>query len=92
MRARTWAGLTGGTRLPRNAACVYLLAGTSYYSNGKTVVMRSKDYGATFNTTDVTSKWKAHGNGDGRQAGEKLAVDPNNPAILFCGTRSGTSW
>lgn len=75
---------------PQNAARVYLLTGTSYYSNGKTVVMRSKDYGATFDTTDVTSKWKAHGNGDGRQAGEKLAVDPNNPAILFCGTRSNT--
>ena len=55
-----------------------MVTGMSYYSNGKTVVMRSKDYGAAFDTTDVTSKWKAHGNGDGRQAGEKLAVDPNN--------------
>ncbi len=75
---------------PHNAARIYLLTGTSYLSGGKTVIMRSSDYGATFDTTDVTSKWTAHGNGDGRQAGEKLAVDPNNPAILFCGTRAGT--
>ena len=75
---------------PQDAARVYLLAGTSYLSSGKTAVMRSKNYGESFETTVVTSMWTAHGNGDGRQAGEKLAVDPNNPAILFCGTRANT--
>jgi len=38
-------------------------------------------------TINVTSQFKTRGNGYGRQNGEQLAVDPNNPDILFCGTR-----
>ena len=30
----------------------------------------------------------AHGNGMGRQTGEKLAVDPNKGNIIFCGSRT----
>jgi xyloglucan-specific exo-beta-1,4-glucanase len=73
---------------PSNAGRLYVLAGTSYSSNGKTAILRSEDYGATFETIDVSSLWRAHGNGLGRQTGEKLAVDPNNPSILFCGSRA----
>jgi len=67
---------------------LYVLAGTTYFSNGKTVVMRSEDYGASFETVDVSSLFRAHGNGLGRQAGEKLAVDPHNSNIVFCGSRA----
>lgn len=73
---------------PNNPKRLYVLAGTSYFSKGKTVIMRSEDYGATFDTVDVSSLWRAHGNGLGRQTGEKLAVDPNNADILFCGSRA----
>ena len=73
---------------PASAANVYLLVGTSYFSGGKTAILRSSNYGATFSTTEVTSLFTAHGNGDGRQAGEKLVVDPHNSSILFCGSRS----
>ncbi len=73
---------------PSNPERLYIMAGTKYFSDGKTAIFRSKDYGATFDTTIVTSLWKAHGNGMGRQTGEKLAVDPQNPDILFCGTRT----
>jgi hypothetical protein len=73
---------------PSNSGRLYLLTGTSYSSNGKTAILRSEDYGATFETVDVSSLWRAHGNGMGRQSGEKLAVDPNNPNILFCGSRA----
>lgn len=80
---------------------VYLLAGTSYFNNGKTAILRSDDYGNTFSVVDVTAKFKAHGNGMGRQTGEKLQVDPNSNNILYCGTRahglfrstdSGVTW
>ncbi|QJB39025.1 T9SS type A sorting domain-containing protein [Chitinophaga oryzae] len=80
---------------------VYMLAGISYFNNGKTAILRSDDYGNTFTITDVTSQFKAHGNGMGRQTGEKLAVDPHNSNILYCGTRwnglfrstdAGASW
>lgn len=66
---------------------VYMLVGISYFNNGKTAILRSNDYGNTFTVTDVSTQFKAHGNGMGRQTGEKLVVDPNNSNILYCGTR-----
>jgi xyloglucan-specific exo-beta-1,4-glucanase len=72
---------------PRNAANVYMLVGTEYFSNGKTAILRSSDYGKTFATTDVTAQFKAHGNGLGRATGEKLQVDPGSSNVLFVGTR-----
>ncbi|HEY5283822.1 MAG TPA: hypothetical protein VIM14_13605, partial [Polyangia bacterium] len=73
---------------PSNPGRLYLMGGTSYFSKGKTAILRSEDYGTTFETIDVSSLWRAHGNGMGRQSGEKLAVDPNNANILFCGSRA----
>lgn len=66
---------------------LYMLVGTSYFNDGKTAILRSSDYGETFQITEVTSQFTAHGNGMGRQTGEKLQVDPNSNNILFCGTR-----
>lgn len=73
---------------PQSPNKVYMSVGTSYWNNGITAVLRSQDYGDTWAITDVTSLWKSNGNGMGRQTGEKLAVDPNNGDILFCGTRA----
>jgi len=67
---------------------LFVLVGTSYLSQGKTAVLRSDDYGGTFQVVDVSSQFRAHGNGMGRQTGEKLAVDPQNSNIVFCGTRA----
>jgi photosystem II stability/assembly factor-like uncharacterized protein len=71
---------------PTDPKRIYVLAGTGYFSNGNTAVLRSEDFGATWDTSYV--EMLAHGNGMGRQTGEKLAVDPNKPNILFCGSRS----
>jgi xyloglucan-specific exo-beta-1,4-glucanase len=86
---------------PNSPNKFYALVGTEYFNSGKSAILRSVDYGATFAITDVTSQFKAHGNGMGRQNGERLQVDPNNGNILFCGTRanglfkstnSGAAW
>ncbi len=77
---------------PSNPSRLYMLAGTEYWNQGKTMILRSDDYGTTFDTINVTSLFKTHGNGFGRQNGERLAVDPNNGDILFCGTRSDGLW
>jgi len=77
---------------PSNSSRVYMLAGTSYWSDGKTMILRSDNYGETFDTINVSSQFKTNGNGMGRQNGERLAVDPNNPNILFCGTRNNGLW
>lgn len=68
---------------------IYLLAGCEYFSNGKTVVFRSKDGGRTFESSDVTSLVRAHGNGASRQCGERIAVDPNAPNVVYCAGRTG---
>ncbi len=73
---------------PQKPEMLYALCGTDYFSNGKTAILISDDYGETYTVVDVTSKFKAHGNGDGRSAGEKLVVDPHNSNILYCGSRS----
>jgi hypothetical protein len=72
---------------PRNAAHVVMLAGTSYFNNGKTAILRSTDYGKTFEVVDVSAQFKAHGNGMGRGAGEKLQIDPGSSEVLYAGTR-----
>jgi xyloglucan-specific exo-beta-1,4-glucanase len=97
----TYQGVESLAIDPQSPGKLYILAGTSYWNGGKTAILRSSDYGATFAITDVTSKFKASGNGANRQKGETLAVDPNKGSILFCGTRanglfkstdSGVTW
>lgn len=77
---------------PQNENNLYLLAGTSYFNGGKTAILKSTDKGNTFTEVVVTSKFTAHGNGMGRSNGERLAVDPTNSNILFCGTRANGLW
>jgi xyloglucan-specific exo-beta-1,4-glucanase len=88
-------GFTGVEALaldPQNANNIYMLGGTSYINGGRTAILKSTDKGNTFTYTDVTAKFKAHGNGSGRGNGERLAVDPKNSNILFCGTRANGLW
>ncbi len=66
---------------------VYMFVGINYFDNGKTAILKSDDYGQTFTTIDVTSQFKAHGNGMGRSNGERLQVDPNLGSTLYVGTR-----
>ena len=77
---------------PQNANNVYMLCGTAYINGGRTAILKSTDKGNTFTYTDVTAKFKAHGNGSGRGNGERLAVDPHNSNILICGTRANGLW
>jgi xyloglucan-specific exo-beta-1,4-glucanase len=97
----SWQGVESIAMDPKASKNVYMLVGTDYFNGGKTAILRSTDYGNTFAVTDVTNQFKAHGNGMGRQNGEKLVVDPNLGSVLFCGSRrnglfkstnSGASW
>ena len=86
---------------PQSPGKLYILAGTSYWNSGITAILRSTNYGTNFIITDVTSKFKANGNGSDRNKGEPLAVDPNLGSVILCGTRanglfkstdSGATW
>lgn len=70
---------------PNDDDTLYLLCGCAYFSDARTVVFRSHDAGETFEEIDVTDLIQVHGNGYGRQTGESIAVDPDNPNIIYCG-------
>ncbi len=78
---------------------LYISAGLSGYGWSGSSFLRSEDYGETFEVFPMDIY--IHGNGMGRQTGEKIAVDPNNGDIIYLGTRQdgllkstdgGTSW
>ncbi|MGW1272747.1 RICIN domain-containing protein [Streptomyces sp. NPDC002491] len=76
---------------PADPARLYLGAGT--YTNewaGNGAILRSTDRGRTFQRTELP--FKLGGNEDGRGAGERLVVDPADPATLLLGTRKNGLW
>ncbi|MCH5193238.1 MAG: hypothetical protein J1F11_04700 [Oscillospiraceae bacterium] len=82
-------GIDGLAYDPQAPNRVFMLAGTEYFSGGKTAVLISEDCGQTITAVDVTDKIKVHGNGMGRGNGERIAVDPNNGQIILAGGRTG---
>ena len=78
---------------PNDDDTLYLLCGCAYFSGARTAIFRSRDAGETFEEIDVTDLIQVHGNGYGRQCGEAIAVDPDNPDIIYCGgdATAGTS-
>ena len=70
---------------PTDDNTVYFLCGCAYFSNEKTVVFKTTDGGKTFREFDISKEIKVMGNGDGRQCGESIAVDPDNPKTLYAG-------
>ncbi len=70
---------------PTDDNTVYFLCGCAYFSAEKTVVFKTTDGGKTFKEYDVTNLIKVMGNGDGRQCGEAIAVDPDNPKVIYAG-------
>ncbi len=87
---------------PSAKGTVYMMAGTSYFSNGRSAFLRSGDYGKSWEvlyTWDETGykgtavkRFGMHGNGMGRGNGEALAVDPKNSDNMFYGTRNKGLW
>jgi oligoxyloglucan reducing-end-specific cellobiohydrolase len=68
---------------PTDPTRVYIAAGM--YTGGPTAMLISTDQGATFTTVNVPFQMAS--NSDGRDAGERLAVNPFNPGELMMGTR-----
>ena len=70
---------------PTDDNTVYFLCGCAYFSAEKTVIYKTTDGGKTFTESDVTDMIQVHGNGNGRQTGESIAVDPDDPNTIYCG-------
>ncbi|MEX0988502.1 MAG: exo-alpha-sialidase [Bacteroidales bacterium] len=76
---------------PSDPDRVYLACGT--YTNPNVpdgAILWSEDRGETFHRTDLP--FKMGGNENGRGNGERMMVDPNNPDILYLGTRKNGLW
>ncbi len=70
---------------PTDDNTVYFLCGCAYFSAEKTVIFKTTDGGKTFEEINVTDMIQVHGNGNGRQTGEAIAVDPDDPDTIYCG-------
>ncbi|HEY4016669.1 MAG TPA: hypothetical protein VGM06_25205 [Polyangiaceae bacterium] len=76
---------------PVDARRVYLAAGTYTnpdVSNGE--ILFSADYGETWRRTPMP--FKMGGNEAGRGSGERLAIDPHDPRIVYFGSRKDGLW
>lgn len=70
---------------PTDDNTVYFLCGCAYFSGARTVIFKTTDGGKTFTQTDVTEHIQVHGNGDGRECIEPIAIDPDNPDTIYAG-------
>jgi hypothetical protein len=76
---------------PSNSNRLYLACGT--YTNqwgDDGAILRSEDQGRTFQRANLP--FKLGGNENGRSAGERLAVDPQDGAVIYFGTRNDGLW
>jgi photosystem II stability/assembly factor-like uncharacterized protein len=90
-RESNFAGIESLAADPVDANKVYLAVGTyttSWVGNG--AILRSSDRGNTWQTTDMPIQMG--GNENGRSMGERLAIDPNQPSILYFGSRKNGLW
>lgn len=70
---------------PTDDDTVYFLCGCAYFSGERTEVIKTTDGGKTFTRVDISDEIKVMGNGDGRQCGESIAVNPDNPKEIYAG-------
>ena len=70
---------------PTNEDTVYFLCGCAYFTDAKTAIFKTTDGGKSFERIDITDLIQVHGNGLGRQTGEAIAVDPDDPNTIYCG-------
>lgn len=70
---------------PTDDDTAYFLCGCAYFSDARTVIFKTTDGGKTFTQSDVTEHIQVHGNGDGRECIEPIAVDPDNPDTIYAG-------
>jgi len=90
-RGSNFMGIESVAADPVDPNRVVAAAGTytaSWAGNG--AILSSSDRGATWKVTDMPFKMGANENG--RSNGERLAIDPNEPKILYFGSRRNGLW
>jgi xyloglucan-specific exo-beta-1,4-glucanase len=75
---------------PNNDQLIYMVTGMSASADPTARLYISNNRGNSW--THVNLPFSAGGNNNGRAIGERLSVDPNNPSILFYGSRTAGLW
>ncbi len=75
---------------PTNDQRVYMVTGMSASADATARLYISNNRGGSW--TFFNLPFSAGGNNNGRAIGERLSVDPNNPSILFYGSRTAGLW
>ena len=69
---------------PTDDDIVYFLCGRADHSPNY-AIFKTTDGGKSFIEVDVSHLITSHGNGDGRECTEPIAVDPDHPNIIYAG-------
>ena len=69
---------------PTDDDVVYFLCGRADHSPNY-AIFKTTDGGKSFIEVDVSNLITSHGNGDGRECTEPIAVDPDHPYIVYAG-------
>ena len=86
---QSWTGVESIAVDPRDPNMLFMVTGLyvkSWAGNGAVLV--SSDQGKSFTAHPLS--FRVGGNEDGRNAGERLQVDPNDGSVLFYGTSNAT--
>jgi hypothetical protein len=75
---------------PNNDQTVYMVTGMYASADATARLYISGDRGSSWSPVDLP--FSAGSNNNGRAIGERLAVDPNKPSILFFGSRTAGLW
>ena len=76
---------------PQNPNLLYLATGQYVATWAEdAAILKSTDQGVTWTRSNLP--FDLAGNGDGRETGERLQVDPNNSNILYLGTTQNGLW
>jgi len=70
---------------PNDDDIVYFLVGCAYHYPYKTAILKTIDGGLSFIEIEISDLIDVHGNGAGRECGEPIAIDPDNPFIIYVG-------
>ena len=70
---------------PNDDDIVYFLCGCAYHYPYRTAILKTVDGGLSFEETDISDLIEVHGNGAGRECGEPIEIDPENPYIIYVG-------
>ncbi len=88
-----WCGVDSIVGAPSDAKVAYMLTGSQPYTMTEGQVFRSEDQGETWEATGFNKIGvKVEANGEGRQEGERLAVDPVNSSVVYVASIQDGLW